>query len=193
MKKNQNQPVKLIIGMGNPGEKYAQTRHNVGFWIVDELASSLGVKINKQRYNSLYGKAVMGRDEQGPAISVILAKPLTYVNNSGLAVGALVNRYKVNIKDLLVIVDDFNLGLGTMRFRKKGGAGGHNGLKSIIGHLQTEEFSRIRVGIGPCEYEDASEFVLRKFKRSEIPEIEIAIHNCVHYILNLPIKGEIHD
>ncbi len=188
-----NQTVKLIIGIGNPGEKYALTRHNVGFSVVDELARCMGIKINKLRYNSLYGKAVVRRNEQGPAITVILAKPLTFVNNSGLAVGALVNRYKVNTRDLLVINDDFNLNLGTLRFRKKGSAGGHNGLKSIIQHLQTKEFSRIRVGIGPCEYEDTSKFVLKKFNRSEIPEIEIAIRDCVHYILNFINKGEVHD
>ena len=135
--------MKLIVGLGNPGEKYADTRHNTGFLAIDNLADKLNVKLNRQAFNAMIGKAVI-KGEQ-----VILMKPQTFMNNSGMAVGKAVRYYKLNpAEDVLIMYDDMDLPTGKIRLREKGSAGGHNGIKSIIAHLSSNEFCRIRIGIG---------------------------------------------
>ncbi len=133
--------MKLVIGLGNPGSRYAQTRHNVGFRVVDGLAARYRWKWEQ------HGRAMLASGTLGTE-KVVLVKPITYMNNSGEAVGELVRWYKAQPENLLIIYDELDLPVGKVRLRARGSAGGHNGLKSIIQHLHTEQFARLRVGIG---------------------------------------------
>lgn len=154
-----------IIGLGNPGGEYDETRHNVGFMVVDTLCETLQTEFEAGKGDYLIAVSRY----RGKRIALV--KPLTYMNNSGLAVVDLVEYRSLNAKDLLVVCDDFNLPLGRIRLRPKGSDGGHNGLYSIIYHLQTEDFPRLRCGIGrlisPGEEYDATKFVLSVFDRDE--------------------------
>lgn len=137
--------VKLIVGLGNPGSEYRGTRHNVGFEVVDELARRWSLV-----FQSGPADAVLARShgiEGGPS-SVLLVKPMTYMNRSGIAVGAVQRYYRVDVSELLVVSEDVNLSLGRLRARHQGSAGGHNGLWSVIDELGTEQFARIRIGVG---------------------------------------------
>lgn len=134
--------MKLIIGLGNPGSQYEQTRHNVGFRVVDKLANKLGWKWTERRSRAILASGMLGPEK------VLLVKPLTYMNLSGEAVGELVRWYKLQPEDILVTCDDLDLPIGKVRLRTKGSAGGQKGLDNIISHLHTNEFPRIRVGIG---------------------------------------------
>lgn len=134
--------MKAIIGLGNPGLRYAQTRHNVGFRVVDRLAEQLGWRWNDRRAQALLASGTIDSE------NVLLAKPETYMNNSGLAVAALARWFKLAPADLLIICDDLDLPLGRIRLRAQGSAGGHHGLESIIAHLHTQQFPRLRIGIG---------------------------------------------
>jgi PTH1 family peptidyl-tRNA hydrolase len=134
-----NHSVKLIVGLGNPGQEYENTRHNLGFVIVDQLASKLETSLNKKKFNGLY---CQGSD-------YILLKPQTYMNNSGECIIAFLNYFRISINNLLVIYDDIALPLGSFRYRLSGSAGGHNGMKNIIELLKkNKEFKRLRLGIG---------------------------------------------
>ncbi|QBD82362.1 aminoacyl-tRNA hydrolase [Ktedonosporobacter rubrisoli] len=133
--------MKLVIGLGNPGPQYEHTRHNVGFRVVDKLASHHGWKWER-RGRAMLANGMLGTEK------VLLVKPLTYMNNSGEAVGELVRWYKAQPEDVLVVYDELDLPVGKVRLRANGSAGGHNGLKSIIHHLHTNQFPRLRVGIG---------------------------------------------
>ncbi|MBQ9029937.1 MAG: aminoacyl-tRNA hydrolase [Parasporobacterium sp.] len=145
----------LIVGLGNPTEQYAHTRHNVGFDCIDLLAAELSVKINRSLHKSYYGKGMIGKEK------VILAKPRTFMNLSGQAVQALMHFYKIEKDHLIVIYDDSDLDTGRLRIRKSGSAGGHNGMKDIIRMTGTQDFTRIRIGIGHCPGEmDMADFVL---------------------------------
>jgi len=161
--------MKLIVGLGNPGRDYANNRHNVGFKCVDVFAREHGISLMQRRALSKLGTGeVSGK-------KIVLAKPQTFMNLSGEAVSALVRRYKLSAKDILVIYDDLDLPLGKIRIREKGSSGGHNGLKSVISHLGTQDFPRIRVGIAPAEGSDttaapkvdAIEHVLSDFTEAE--------------------------
>ncbi len=134
--------MKLVIGLGNPGPQYEYTRHNVGFRVVDKLAKKLGWHWNEQRSRAMLTSGMIGGEK------VVLAKPLTYMNLSGQSVGELVRWYKIQPEDILVVYDELDLPIGTIRLRPQGSAGGHNGVESIIAHLHTNEFPRLRVGIG---------------------------------------------
>ena len=134
--------VKLIAGLGNPGAEYAKTKHNAGFLLVDALAEKLGTDAWRERYDALVLDARMGGEK------VLLVKPLTYMNESGRAIGPLLDWYKLGPEDLIVAHDDMDLPVGTIRIRKKGSAGGHNGIKSILAHVGDEHFVRVRIGIG---------------------------------------------
>lgn len=133
--------MKLIIGLGNPGSQYEHTRHNVGFRVVDKLASQQGWSWERR------GRAMLANGSIGPE-KVVLIKPITFMNNSGEAVGELMRWYKAQPEDVLVVYDELDLPLGTIRLRSNGSAGGHNGLDSVIRHLHTNQFPRLRVGIG---------------------------------------------
>lgn len=153
----------LIVGLGNPGDEYAQTRHNLGFMLVDKLAADAGVKIRRQECQSLVGVAVIENQR------VKLAKPQTFMNLSGEAVSCLISRDEGDgAGSLIVISDDLALPFGTIRLRPRGSAGGHNGLKSIIAALGTDEFIRLRIGIQPEHpLSDTKRFVLDGFTRAE--------------------------
>lgn len=135
-------PTRLVAGLGNPGPKYAQTRHNVGFMVVDLFAERKGLKLTRQGFKAVYGEARLGQDR------IVFLKPQTFMNLSGESVAAAAHWYKVQPEDMIVIYDDLDLPTGRVRIRERGSAGGHNGMKSIIQHLGTENYPRIRLGIG---------------------------------------------
>ena len=136
--------MKVIAGLGNPGQEYSQTRHNVGFMLIDALAERLGITIWQEKFSAQVGEGRIGSEK------VLLVKPLTYMNNSGEAIGPLLRWYKLESEDLIVAHDDMDIPAGTMRLRRKGGSGGHNGIKSILEQVD-EEFARVRIGIGRPE------------------------------------------
>jgi PTH1 family peptidyl-tRNA hydrolase len=160
--------VKLVVGLGNPGRKYDGTRHNVGFDVVDLLAAG-----HHLEWESAPADALIARWR---AASVLVAKPLTFMNLSGHAVGELMRFYKMEREDIVVIVDDANLELGRLRARPSGSAGGHNGLKSIIGALGSEDFARLRVGVGRGDARrDLADHVLARFDPQEREDVAEAV------------------
>ena len=161
--------IKIVLGLGNPGRLYQKTRHNVGFMVVSRLARRMGLKFDKKFCSS--------RVAEGEG--VVLAKPYTYVNLSGKAAKALLQRFSLAPQDMLVICDDVALPLGRIRIRRKGSDGGHNGLRSIIKELGTEEFPRLRVGIGREGIKDLVEYVLGEFEREEMEILEKVLEVAV--------------
>jgi PTH1 family peptidyl-tRNA hydrolase len=162
--------MKIVVGLGNPGPKYEQTRHNVGYLVIDELSQRLSAGKARARFDASVAEGNLGGEK------VLLATPRTYMNESGRAVRQLIDFYGLQLPDLLVVCDDFNLELARLRMRTGGSAGGQKGLADIIRKLATEEFPRLRIGIGkPPEHFDATDFVLSKFKRSEQPTIDEAV------------------
>lgn len=148
--------MKLVIGLGNPGPQYEHTRHNVGFRVVDKLANKLGWAWNERRSRALLASGMIGTEK------VVLAKPLTYMNLSGQSVGELVRWYKLQPEDILVVYDELDFPVGKVQLRTKGSAGGHNGVSDIIAHLHTNEFPRLRIGIGRPTHQhmDGASYVL---------------------------------
>ena len=158
--------MKAIVGLGNPGLQYKGTRHNVGFDVVDQLARRGSVGFESAPAEALIAKW------RRPDGAVLLVKPLTFMNLSGQAVGELARYFKIEVGDLLVVVDEVHLPLGRLRARKRGSAGGHNGLKSVIAHLG-DEFSRLRVGVGRGgDQRNLADHVLSKFEKGEAEEVE---------------------
>ncbi|MDO4555715.1 MAG: aminoacyl-tRNA hydrolase [Lachnospiraceae bacterium] len=154
--------MKLIAGLGNPTKEYEGTRHNVGFMAIDVMSEAYGIRVDSLKHKALIGKGVIEGQK------VILAKPVTYMNLSGEAVRAIADYYKIPPEDIIVIFDDTTLDVGRIRIRKKGSAGGHNGIKSIIAHLGTMDFPRIKVGIGAKrEGQDLADYVLGHFSKEE--------------------------
>ncbi|MFW2330797.1 MAG: aminoacyl-tRNA hydrolase [Nitrospinota bacterium] len=152
--------MKIVAGLGNPGRKYAKSRHNLGFLAIDKIIESIGIKSEEEFNNSILYK--------GNVSGLLLLKPMNYMNRSGGPIRELMSYYKVDIADLLVIYDDLDLPLGAVRYRDKGGHGGHNGIRSIVESLSTHEFKRIRVGIGrPAEVMNMTDYVLGKFEDDE--------------------------
>jgi len=152
----------LIVGLGNPGREYALNRHNMGFQVVDRLAERNGISFSRLKFDAALASGSIA------GCRCILAKPQTYMNNSGRAVRSIVDFYKIDLKKLLVIYDDMDLPTGTIRVRPEGGSGGQNGLKSVIQHLKTEQFARMRVGIGrPTGKMDPVGYVLQDFGQDE--------------------------
>jgi len=165
--------MKLIVGLGNPGPEYERTRHNVGWQVLDAFARKFRIDVARHEKNALTGS---GRVAGG---SVMLAKPLTYMNLSGDAVKLLVNAYLESTDDLMVVYDDIDLPLGRLRIRPNGSAGTHNGMRSIISILQTEQFPRLRVGIGASEQGRLRDYVLDEFTGEEQPIVDRAIERSV--------------
>ncbi len=160
----------VIAGLGNPGSKYSETRHNVGFDVVDRLAQSNDIKVNKLKFKALIGEGFIGTEK------VLLVKPSTYMNNSGHSIREIMEFYKLPPENLLVVVDDIDIEFATIRLKKKGSAGSHNGLKSIIYQIQVDDFPRIKVGIGKKPpYYDLADFVLSKFSLDERKLVDQAI------------------
>lgn len=168
--------MKLIVGLGNPGRNYAHTRHSMGFDTIDKLADSWGVSIEKENFKGLYTK-VKYFDED-----VILLKPLTFMNLSGDSIISCMNFFKIEKKDLLVIYDDLDIKPGHLKLKESGSSGGHNGIKSIISNLGSEEFKRIRVGVGRPEFDSVIDYVLKKPSKEEQELIDEAQNNAVEAI-----------
>jgi len=165
----------IIVGLGNPGSQYDRTRHNVGFRVMDALADSLGVKLNRSRFRALTATATIGGEK------VLLLKPQTFMNASGMAVEPAAAFYKVPTDRILVIFDDISLPIGKIRIRADGSAGGHNGLKSLISALGGQSFPRIKVGVGdkPHPDYDLADWVLSKFSAKEEKDLAPAVENAV--------------
>jgi len=161
--------MKLVVGIGNPGPRYQRTRHNLGMRLVERLAAEEGIALTRRRFDALVGGGqVAGR-------RVLLVKPQSYVNLTGQVVAPLARWHRCPPEDILVVCDDMNLELGRLRLRRKGSSGGHNGLASIIEALGTEEFPRLRIGIGRAEDGDAVGHVLGRFRPEEEPVVEEAL------------------
>ncbi|MCH8186011.1 MAG: aminoacyl-tRNA hydrolase [Chloroflexi bacterium] len=161
-KRPAERPSLVVVGLGNPGPQYARTRHNVGFWCIDRLAANHAIDVRRRHRTSLIGEGTIGDTR------VVLAKPRTFVNRSGDAVRYLLARYRVSPEDVLVVCDDIALDPGKIRLRPSGSAGGHNGLKSIIEALGTQQFPRLRVGIGrPADGGDQIGFVVGTMSQAE--------------------------
>ena len=172
--------VKLIVGLGNPGSEYHGTRHNIGFEVVDEVARRWDVMFQSAPADAFLAKSpgVPGERE-----AAILVKPLTFMNRSGLAVGALQRYYRVVLSDLLVVTEDVNLPLGRLRARRQGSAGGHNGLDSVIELLGSEQFSRLRIGVGRGDLRHPlAGRVLSRFDSDERPEMDEAVHRAAEAV-----------
>ena len=171
---------RIILGIGNPGEKYAHTRHNLGFAVVDSLAKDWNISFNQEKFRSLITVY------QYQNKNVMLVKPLTYVNLSGEAAKKMLDYFQLDNQSLLVVVDDISLPVGKNRLRLKGSSGGHNGLKSIIKHLDSECFARLKMGIGKNKDEDLISHVLSRFSDEEVPIINDAIVSakemCQHWL-----------
>ncbi|MEK6235922.1 MAG: aminoacyl-tRNA hydrolase [Planctomycetales bacterium] len=165
--------MKIIIGLGNPGRKYQDTRHNVGFLVVAEIARRCGVSVPKARFDAEVLEAVVDGEK------LLLVSPLTYMNRSGQSARAAVDFYKLEPEDVLVACDDLNLPLGKIRLRAKGSAGGQKGLQDVIRHLNSDSTPRLRIGIGETpDNWDAADFVLSKFTNDEQSEIEQSVREA---------------
>ena len=162
----------LIVGLGNPGKEYAATRHNVGFDAIDSIANRYNVDINRLKFRGMYGEGNIGGSK------VILLKPTTFMNLSGESVREVVNFYKIKNENIIVIYDDVDLEAGRLRIRSKGSSGGHNGIKSIIYHLGTEEFPRIKIGVGKPE-NNMVNHVLGKFSKEDREKVDKCINVCI--------------
>ena len=173
----------LVIGLGNPGKRYQKTRHNLGFMVLENLAINWNKKFKKGNGPYRYIQTLIG--SQG----VLIAKPTTYMNNSGLAVLKILKEKETELSKLLVLCDDFNLPLGKLRLREKGSAGGHNGLASIINTLGTDEFPRMRLGIGYDEKIDMKDYVLSPFQSAELAQVEQMIKESSQSIIDFVLSG----
>ena len=168
--------MKLIVGLGNPGKKYENTRHNMGFMAVDLLSDQANIDVDKEVFHGLMGRGKIYEQD------VILFKPTTFMNLSGTAVQEVVHYFKIELEDIVVIYDDMALEPGTIRLRKEGSSGGHKGMQNIIDCLSTEQIKRIRIGIGEPGENDTIDFVLSKPLKDEMPVIEEAIANAVRAV-----------
>lgn len=154
--------MKLIVGLGNPGREYKNTRHNIGFMVIDNYVGKVNWKLKQE--NEFYLTEINGE-------SIAFIKPLTYMNLSGLAVNKIVNFYKIKMEDILVIHDDLDLKIGNFKIKRNSSSGGHNGIKSIISELNSEEFGRLKIGIGKSKQIPADKYVLGKFTTDELYQI----------------------
>ncbi|OIN65579.1 aminoacyl-tRNA hydrolase [Exiguobacterium sp. KRL4] len=167
--------MKCIVGLGNPGAKYANTRHNIGFLAIDALAKEHDIKLTESKFKAVFGTGMIKGER------VLLVKPLTYMNLSGEAVRPLLDFYKIAVEDVLVIYDDLDLPLEKMRLRSKGSAGGHNGVKSLIQHLGTQDIKRLKLGVGrPPAPIQVIDWVLMPFAKSEQVTLQHVLADSVN-------------
>ena len=174
----------LIAGLGNPEEDYSNTRHNMGFDTINKLAKQYKIEVNKNKFKGLYG---IGNIENQ---KVVLLKPQTFMNISGVCVAGLVDYYSLDMEDVIIIYDDVTLDIGKIRLRPHGSAGGHNGIKSLINELGTQEFQRIRVGVGkkPVHY-DLADWVLGHFKKEEREVMDKSVQLSAEAVESILDKG----
>lgn len=174
----------IIAGLGNPTKEYDKTRHNAGFGVVDELAERYNIDIGERKHRALCGKGVIEGHK------VLLVKPQTFMNLSGESVWAVVDYYKIRPEELIVIYDDISLAPGQLRIRRKGSAGGHNGIKNIIAHLGTQEFSRIKVGVGEKPPRmDLKDYVLSRFSKGEQEQMDQAFKEAAQAAVMMMTEG----
>jgi PTH1 family peptidyl-tRNA hydrolase len=177
-------PLKIIVGLGNPGRNYERTRHNAGFMAVDELAGSLGVEITQEKHHALICKARIGHEES------VLAKPQTYMNDSGRAVAAIIRNTYATTSELVVLHDELDLPLGAVRVKIGGGHGGHNGLRSIIEYLGSSDFIRVRIGIGrPAPGMDPADYVLSMFLAEERRAVAEVMVRAAEAVKGIVLEG----
>lgn len=163
----------IIVGLGNPGDKYEKTRHNVGFNVIDILAKEYGISVSKIKHKALIGEGRVGSEK------VLLVKPQTYMNLSGETLIDIYNYYKVDMENIIVIYDDIDLDVGKIRIRKKGSGGTHNGMRSIIKCLGANDFPRVRVGVSkPKPGQDLADFVLSRFRKEESDDVELGLEKA---------------
>ncbi|MBQ7667902.1 MAG: aminoacyl-tRNA hydrolase [Clostridia bacterium] len=162
----------IIVGLGNPGGEYEKTRHNTGYMFLDRLASKYNISVTKEKFKAKVG------DGHIEGKKVLLVKPETYMNNSGESVIEIVNFYKEDLDNVLIVYDDIDLPVGKIRIRESGSAGTHNGMKSVLAHLGSKKVKRIRIGIGKPNI-DLINYVLGNFTKEEIKELDVAIDNAV--------------
>lgn len=174
----------LIVGLGNPGREYENTRHNAGFDALDALAEKLGTEVKEKKHRGLCGKGMIGIEK------VILLKPQTYMNLSGESVRAAADFYKIDNEHMIVLYDDIDLDVGKLRVRAKGSAGGHNGIKNIIAHMGTQEFPRVRIGVGAKpDRMDLADHVLGRFPQVERPVMEDAFEEAAEAAIAIVEDG----
>lgn len=195
--KTPKKKIKLIVGLGNPDKKYFDTYHNIGFCFIDKLSSKLDIKVKKKECKSLTGEGFIEREEQqiDPKTGkiqtkiikekIILAKPQTYMNLSGEAVLELVKKYKFSLDEILIVLDDIDIEAGTYRYRENGSGGTHNGLRNIVQLLKSQEFKRIRIGIGKDERMDLADYVLSKISKENKEKINEAMERAIEYLKTL--------
>ena len=186
-KKTETGPVThIVVGLGNPGAKYEKTRHNAGFVAIDHIAAKLGVKLDRVKFHALVCECELGGKR------VLLMKPETFMNNSGVAIGEAAKFYKIPPERVIVLHDEISFDAGLFRIRRKGSAGGHNGLKSIIEHLASDGFPRIKIGVGqkPSPDYDLVDWVLGKFPKEAEAAISARLDD-IHSATELMVRGEI--
>ncbi len=195
--KKESKDIKLIVGLGNPEKKYFDTYHNIGFCFIDKLSSKLDIKVKKKECKSLTGEGFIEKEEieidskTGKISSklvkkkIILAKPQTYMNCSGEAVLELIKKYKLSLDEILIVLDDIDIDAGTYRYRENGSGGTHNGLKNIVELLKSQNFKRIRIGIGKDEKIPLINYVLSKVTKEKREKINEAMERAIDYLLNL--------
>lgn len=173
----------LIAGLGNPGPEYAKSPHNLGFMVIDRLSERHGIRVTRKEAKALIGMGSIG------GVPVILAKPQTFMNLSGSSVKQLLEQHSLSVKDLILVYDELALPWMQIRIRPKGSAGGHNGVKSVIGSLGTDEFSRLRLGIQPEHPVDVSQFVLAPIRRALQEELDSLLHEAVEAVESIIANG----
>lgn len=165
--------MKLVVGLGNPGRRYERTRHNVGFMVLDSLAKDLGIKFKENKAR----KVIFSKTD-----AIELLKPQTFMNNSGVALPAIAQKHNVAPADILIISDDIDMELGKLRYREDGSSGGHRGLQSIIDHLGTDKFPRLKIGIGRPDNLEPDEYVTSNFSITQLKEIKKSLPQAVALI-----------
>lgn len=174
----------LIVGLGNPEEEYARTRHNMGFDTINKIAEKHNIKVNKSKFNSLYGTGSINNEK------IVILKPQTYMNLSGKAVRDFMNFYKIKENELIVIYDDLDIEPGIIKIRKKGGPGTHNGMKSVVNEIQTENFIRVRVGIGNPKYkDDLLNYILTRIPDEEYKILASSTSNAAEAVTEIIATG----
>ena len=176
----------LVAGLGNPGDEYAHTRHNIGFMVVDTLAARLSISLKQKTSDLIFGRGFIEGQRS------VLIKPLTFMNRSGIAVWDAINRFE-DIENILVIHDDLDLETGVIRIRKSGSSGGHNGIQSIIDRLGSQDFNRLKIGISRSERLSAERYVLKPFSKKERPVIEEAVETAADAVIDIVNKGIIYS
>lgn len=168
--------MKLIVGLGNPGKEYEDTRHNIGFQVIDSFANKKGIRIDKNKFNGLYNELIINNEK------VILLKPQSFMNLSGEVVRKYMDFFKIDIDNILIINDDLDLNVGTYKIKKKGSSGGHNGLKNIELHIGSQEYKRFKIGISNNKNIDTKDYVLGKISISEKEELNKVINEAIDII-----------